>query len=135
MRDIRRYTDAVYYSLPVQLFVRHLRHYKVLLLFWVFVLAVLSGTIGASLGGAYLFLEPEYLGEENFWSYFIVGASLGTFLFAYMITFFINESYRFDFIARHKSPFYALFWNNLLVPGGFLLLFFVLFTPLSFGAE
>lgn len=124
MREIRRVADAVYYSLPIQLFVRHLRYYKVLLLFWIFLLALLSGMVGASLGGAYLLLEPEYLGKENFWSYFIVGSALGTFLFAYMITFFINESYRFDFIARHKSPFYALSLNNLLIPGGFLILYF-----------
>ncbi|MEM6804855.1 MAG: hypothetical protein AAF696_25885, partial [Bacteroidota bacterium] len=42
------------------------------------------------------------------------------FLFAYMITFYINESYRFHFVALSKSPFYTFSYNNLLVPLSFL---------------
>ena len=123
MPDVKRFLLAVYYSLPVQLFVRHIRHYKLLLLFWLVLLALITGGLGSALGGAYLFLEPEYMGRENFWSYFIVGSAMGGFLFAYMITLFINESYRFHFLGQHKSPFYVLSLNNMIVPGGFLLVY------------
>lgn len=123
MPDVKRFLRAVYYSLPVQLFVRHIRHYKLLLLFWLLLLALITGSLGSALGGAYLFLEPEYMGRENFWSYFIVGSAMGGFLFAYMVTLFINESYRFQFLGQHKSPFYVLSMNNLIVPGGFLLVY------------
>ncbi|MEM6344350.1 MAG: patatin-like phospholipase family protein [Bacteroidota bacterium] len=123
MPDVKRFLLAVYYSLPVQLFVRHIRHYKLLLLFWLVLLALITGGLGSALGGAYLFLEPEYMGRENFWSYFIVGSAMGGFLFAYMITLFINESYRFHFLGKYKSPFYVLSLNNMIVPGGFLLVY------------
>ncbi|MEL6842540.1 MAG: patatin-like phospholipase family protein, partial [Bacteroidota bacterium] len=90
-------------------------------------LALITGGLGSALGGAYLFLEPEYMGRENFWSYFIVGSAMGGFMFAYMITLFINESYRFQFLGQHKSPFYVLSLNNLIVPGGFLLVYIAYF--------
>jgi hypothetical protein len=119
---------AFYYSLPVRLVVRQLQHHKVLLLFWLLLLGVLSGWIGQDFGGAYLLLEPEYLGRESFESLFIVGSALGGFLFAYMITFYINESYRFPFLVQARHPFYLLSFNNLLVPGSFLLLYFYKFV-------
>jgi hypothetical protein len=127
MRNLKPLFDAVYFSLPVRLLVRQIQHHKILLLFWAIPLGLLSGGIAKGYGGAYLFLEPEYLGQESFWSLFLVGSALGAFLFAYMITLYINESYRFPFITRHRSPFYLLSFNNFLVPGSFLLVYFYQF--------
>lgn len=127
MKKIKQIFDAVYYSLPVRLLVRQLQHHKVLLIFWGLLLGIISGVIGKNFGAAYLLLEPEYLGKESFWSLFIVGSALGGFLFAYMITLYINESYRFSFIAQARSPFYVLSYNNMLVPGSFLVLYFYTF--------
>lgn len=114
----------IWYALPIRLLVRQLHSHKFLLLFWVFLLVMLSGGIGESFGGSYLFLEPEYLGQENFWSTFLVGSALGAFLFAYTITFYINESYRFHFLGFCKHPFFLLAYNNFLIPGSFLVLYF-----------
>ena len=124
MKALRRHLPAVYYSLPVQLFFRQLHNHKMLLVFWLLLIGLMSGWIGQKFGGAYLFLEPEYLGQEDFWSLFIVGSAIGGFMFAYTITLLINESYRYHFIARHKSPFYILAWNNFIIPGSFLLVYF-----------
>lgn len=125
----------IWYSLPVRLVVRQLHSHKFLLLFWIFLLAILSGAIGESFGGSYLFLEPEYLGKENFWSTLLVGSSLGAFLFAYMITFYINESYRFHFLGMRKHPFFLMAWNNQMVPGSFLLVYFYRFLTYHQTAE
>jgi len=110
-----------------------MRYHTLSLLIWVFLLATLAGWVGKGFGGAYLFLEPEYLGEEGFWSLFLVGGALGAFLFAYMVTFFINESYRFHFIALTRRPFFTLFYNNLLLPGSFIAWYFYQFV--SFHAR
>ncbi|GAB4421281.1 MAG: hypothetical protein OHK0039_35900 [Bacteroidia bacterium] len=108
--------------------VRQFQHYKSLLLFWLLLLGVISGFVGKGFGGAFLLLEPEYLGEERFWSLFIVGAALGAFLFAYMVTVYISESYRFHFLAFSRHPFFTFFYNNLLVPASFLVLYFIRFA-------
>ncbi len=131
------FIKKLWFSLPIRLVMRQLYSHKMLLLFWVFLLAVVSGAIGETFGGPYLFLEPEYLGQENFWSTLLVGSALGSFLFAYAITFYINESYRFHFIGFCKHPFFLMAYNNFLVPGSFLLLYFYRFISyhrsLSYG--
>ncbi len=129
-KKVKHIGRAFWYSLPIQLVLVQLRKHKAILLFWILLLAAVYGMVGSAFGGAYLFLEPEYLGEENFWSSFIVGSALGGFIFAYMITIYINESYRFHFIALSKHPFYTFAFNNLLIP--LLFLSFYLFCYLSF---
>lgn len=124
LSSLRILAKNLWFAFPVRLLVRQLHSHKFLLFFWVFLLIMLSGGIGESFGGAYLFLEPEYLGKENFWSTFLVGSGLGSFIFAYMITFYINESYRFHFLGFCKHPFFLLAYNNFLIPGSFLLLYF-----------
>ncbi|MEL7192475.1 MAG: hypothetical protein AAFO96_08550 [Bacteroidota bacterium] len=121
MKKIRPLFEMIRYSLPIRLMIRQLQHHKSVLIFWGILIGIISGAIAKNLGGAYLFLEPEYLGEENFWSVFLVGSALGGFLFAYMITIYINESYRFHFISATQHPFYVLAYNNLLIPLIFIL--------------
>ncbi len=127
IHTLQTFLQKAWYSLPVRLLIRQLQSHKVLLLFWFFLLAVLSGSIGESYGAPYLFLEPEYLGKENFWSTFLVGSALGSFLFAYTITFYINESYRFHFIGFCKHPFFLMAYNNFIVPGSLLAAYFYRF--------
>ncbi|MEM7659169.1 MAG: patatin-like phospholipase family protein [Bacteroidota bacterium] len=119
--------SRISHSLPVQLLKQQFQQQKGLLIFWVLLLALVYGGLGKGFGGAYLFLEPEYLGQENFWSNFIIGSALGAFLFAYAITLYIHESYRFPFVAMTQHPFYLFSFNNFLLPGGFLTLFFAQF--------
>ena len=135
MTQLKTFIANIFYAFPVRLLIRQIHKHKILLLFWLVLLSIASGWIGRDMGGAYLFLEPEYLGKESFWSLFIVGSTLGGFLFAYMITLFINESYRFHFVALTKSPFYTLSFNNLLVPGSFLIFYFYTFLQYHIGVS
>ncbi|MEZ4829677.1 MAG: hypothetical protein R3C61_25835 [Bacteroidia bacterium] len=124
MHKLRDIISAVYFSFPVQLLVRQIHHRKTLIAFWLIPLGFISGAIGKGFGGYHLFLDPEYLGRENFWSVFIVGSALGAFLFAYMITVYINESHKFHFVGKTHSPFYTFAFNNMLIPGFFLMIYF-----------
>lgn len=121
MREkIRRTIRIIWFALPIRLVIRQLRYHKYILLFWALLIGLVSGVVFRNFGGAYLFLEPEYLGRESFWSLFLVGSAIGGFLFAYMITIYINESYRFHFLALTESPFFTLAFNNGLIPIAFL---------------
>lgn len=117
---MKHFLTRLKHSLPVRLVARQIRRHKVLLLFWALLLGLLNGNIGESLGASQLFLSPEYLGHEDFWSVFITGSALGAFLFAYSITLYINESHRFHFIALTRHPFYTLAYNNFVIPGLFI---------------
>ena len=127
--------SAIMTSLPIQLLVIQVRNQKFVLLLWLVLIGVVSGWIAESLGGAFLLLEPEYLGEEGFWSTFIVGCALGGFIFAYMITLYIAESYRFNFIALTEHPFYVFAYNNLFLPGTFLFIYFYRFIEFHVSTQ
>ncbi|MDX2247442.1 MAG: hypothetical protein SF052_11730 [Bacteroidia bacterium] len=133
MNKLRDILTAVYFSFPIQILARQIQRRKTLITFWLVPLGFITGAIGKSVGGAHLFLDPEYLGKENFWSVFIVGSALGAFLFAYMITLYINESYNFHFIARSRSPFYTFAYNNFIIPGILLFAYFACFIEYHAG--
>jgi hypothetical protein len=135
MKKLRQIITAFRYSLPIRLLAIQLRKYKLLLLFWAVLLGIISGNLGAGLGFPYLFLEPEYLGEEGFLSLLVIGATLGAFLFAYMVTLYINESYRFPFIIRHKHPFIVFSLNNFILPLLLLAVYFFEFIVFHLETE
>ncbi len=133
MKKARRIFEALGYALPIQLLALQVKKYKLLLLFWFIVLGMISGSIGSGYGLTYLFLEPEYMGNESFLSLLLVGATLGTFVFAYLITLYINESYRYSFIALERHPFLIFSLNNSLLPA--LLLSIYLFRFAAFHID
>lgn len=128
MKKSRKILEALGYALPIQLLALQVRKYKLLLLFWMIVLGMISGSIGSGYGLTYLFLEPEYMGRESFLSILLTGATLGTFVFAYLITIYINESYRFSFIALERHPFLTFSLNNAILPALLLGLYFYRFS-------
>ena len=66
----------IYYSFPVQLLILHIKKNKSLLLWWLLLFGIITYNIAASYGGAYLFLDPEYLGKVNFLSFFWINFDL-----------------------------------------------------------
>lgn len=124
---IWNYTKAIYYSLPVQLLSVQIRYHKLELLAWAFLFLAITNNFGEALGVPYLFLEPEYLGETGFYSMFLLGIGLGTFTAAYSISCYISDSYRFYFIALEYRPFFLFFFNNLIIPTTFLIVYTVCF--------
>jgi hypothetical protein len=131
MKRIRSIYEALYYSLPMQLVVIQIRYQKFILVSWLFLFMVVTNNFGEAFGIPYLFLQPEYMGEESFYSNFLLGLGMGVFITAYMITSYITNSYRFPFLALEYHPFYVYFLNNFIIPVGFMLVYAICFLRLK----
>jgi hypothetical protein len=116
---MRKFFRQVFYSFPVQLLLLHLRSNLLLLSLWVFLLLLISGVIGRRYGFQYLFLDPEYLGEINFLSFYIVGMALGGFFMSWNLTTYLLSTQYFPFLASLARPFSKFSLNNLLLPLAF----------------
>jgi hypothetical protein len=91
---------------------------------WILLFFIITGSFGKSYGVPYLLLDPEYLGNVNFWSLLILGFAFGIFYIAYNITLYILESYRFPFLMIRRNPFPRFCLNNFFIP----LLFVIFYT-------
>ncbi|MDC0230395.1 patatin-like phospholipase family protein [Aureispira] len=107
-----------------------LKHNVLLLSLWGFLFVVLSGGFGASMGMHFLFLDPEYMGEVTFWSFFIIGLAYGGFLIAWNTSVYILNSYRFPFLASLHRPFAKFSFNNFLIP--FLFIVYYIYRVIKF---
>lgn len=112
----KRVWRKIIYSFPVQLLMLHLKRNLFLLFFWFFLVLVFTGNFGRVLGIPYLFLDPEYLNQVNFWSFFIVGFTLGGFTVAFNITCYILYGHEFSFLGVLEKPFTKFSINNSLLP-------------------
>lgn len=104
-----------------------------MLFFWVIIFGIVSESIAAKYGIPYLFLAPEYLGELSFWSYTIMGFSIGGFVMSFNITSYVVNSRRFPFIAALKNPFVRYCINNSLWP--LLFIIYYSFKVVTFHIE
>ena len=115
----------IYYSFPIQLLILHVKKNKSLLLWWLLLFGIITYNIGASYGGAYLFLDPEYLGKVNFLSFFWIGWGFGFFLLAWNIATYMTNAFRFPFLATLHSPFFHFCINNSLIPLAFVVTYLI----------
>lgn len=106
----------ILYALPTQILFHHLKKNLALLFIWFFFLASVLGGVGQVYGIHYLFLDPEYLNEVSFYSFFWVGLALGNFTIAFHITSYILDGHRFPFIGILEKPFSKYSVNNSLIP-------------------
>ena len=106
---------------PLQLLLVNLKRNHLLLLLWIILFGFVSKSLALKYGIPYLFLAPEYLDVVSFWSYFIMGFSIGGFVMVYNISSYIINSKRFPFIATLKRPFVKFCINNSLLPLIFIL--------------
>jgi hypothetical protein len=120
MRRIYSLFPVVAYSFPVQLLLNNLKRNHVLLLCWIILFAMITGSFGTYLGIPYLFLDPEYLNKVNFTSFFIMGLCTAAFTMAFHITCYINDGHRFTFVGTLSRPFTKFCINNSLIPLIFL---------------
>jgi len=81
---------------------------------------MISGNLGKYLGIPYLFLDPEYLNEVNFTSFFIIGLCIAGFTTAFHITCYINDGHRFTWVGAMSRPFTKFAINNSVIPIAFL---------------
>lgn len=87
-----------------------------MLFFWAWLVFVFTGNFGKVLGIPYLFLDPEYLNRVDFWSFFIVGFTLGGFTVAFNISSYILYGHKYSFLGVLERPFTKFSINNSLLP-------------------
>ncbi|MBT1700630.1 patatin-like phospholipase family protein [Fulvivirgaceae bacterium PWU4] len=120
MRRLYFLFPAIAYSFPVQLLLNNFRRNHVLVLCWIVLFAMITGSFGKYLGIPYLFLDPEYLNKVNFTSFFIIGLCVAGFTTAFHITCYINDGHRFSFVGTLSRPFTKFAINNSVIPILFL---------------
>lgn len=120
MRRLYFFLTKVFYSFPVQLFLVQIKRNQALVLIWVLLFTMITGSFGKYLGIPYLFLDPEYLNKVNFVSFFIMGFLTGSLATAFNITSYINDGHRFSFVGALTKPFSKFSLNNSLLPLSFL---------------
>lgn len=113
---MHRILRGIFRFLPVQLLFLHFRKYQLLLIFWVILLATITGNFASHFGAVSLFLAPEYIGEINFVSMFLLGGSFAVFTMAWHITTFIIHSHRIPFMGALRQAFLKYCINNSLLP-------------------
>ena len=122
---MKAWLKGFFYSFPIQLVFLHVRKYQVILLFWFVLFATVNGSFMKTFGADSLFLAPEYLGNVNSFSSAIVGASIGMFIMSWNISTFILFSRHFRFLAATTNPFLKYCINNSIIPGVFLIFYFI----------
>lgn len=131
MRWLYSFLPVIAYSFPVQLLLNNIRRNLVLLLCWIILFAMITGSFGKYLGIPYLFLDPEYLNKVNFASFFIMGLCTAGFTTAFHITCYINDGHRFTFLGALSKPFTKFCINNSVIP----LIFFIVYIYQIIGFQ
>ncbi len=126
MKKIRTLIEAIRYSFPVRLLLNHVKRNQILLLWWLLLFLIISGSFGRYLGIPYLFLDPVYLNEVSFTSFLIMGVVLGGLSMVFHITSYILDGPRYTFIGTKARPFTTFSLNNSIIPLGFLITYFVM---------
>lgn len=111
---------SIYYFLPVQLFLLHFRKYQLLVVFWLILVATITGNLASHFGASSLFLAPEYLGKINFVSMMLLGCCMAVFMMTWHITTFIIHSKRIPYMGARRHAFLIYCINNSLLPLIFL---------------
>jgi len=123
MKKMNKKIDNLLYSFPIQLLTLHVRSNHYLILIWLLLVLLLTGTIGSHFGIQYLFLDPEYLGKVNFWSFLFMGMSFGGFFITWNLTTYLLSAHYFPFLATLNRPFTKYSLNNFIVPLTFVIIF------------
>lgn len=116
LRKLYFLAPQVAYSFPVQLLLNNFRRNHVLMLCWIILFSMITGSFGKYLGIPYLFLDPEYLNKVNFTSFFIMGVVIAGFITAFHITCYIVDGHRFSFVGTLSRPFTKFVINNSIIP-------------------
>lgn len=120
-----KFFRSIYRFFPLQLLIVHFKRNQVIILFWVLLLAIITGNLFSKIGVPALFLTPEYFGEIDFMSYFIYGLAFGSFIIAFNISSYIVNSHYFPFIATLTRPFIKYSLNNFIIPISFIVVYLI----------
>lgn len=122
---MKKYLAGIFYSLPIQLVLLHIRRYQVLLVFWYILFATISGNFLEAYGANSLYLAPEYLNKVNALSTAMVGFCIAIFIMSWNITTFILHAKHIKFLATTAQPFLKYCINNALIPLAFIITYIV----------
>lgn len=120
-----KYYQAFMRFFPVQLLIVHIKYNLVLIAFWAIPFAFVLRLTGNAFGVPLLFLDPEYLGKVDFFSFLVLGLSFGGFTMAYQIASYIVNSSRFPFLASVSRPFVKYTVNNFFFPLAFVITYLI----------
>ena len=120
------FLNRVIYFFPIQLLLLHFKRNHILLFFWVLLFLYITGNFGSGFGIDTLFLAPIYLESTSFWSFLIVGFSLGGLIMSFHIYSYILFSRDFKFLATLSRPFLKFCLNNMLIPFSFIILYIIM---------
>lgn len=120
---------------PIQLVLVHLKSNQLLMVFWLLLFAFITKYWGRNYGVPLLFLDPEYLGEVNFFSYLLLGLSFGAFQMAFQISSYLVNCRNFPFLASLNRPFVKYTINNSIIPIAFLLTYAWMNISFQFSNE
>ncbi|MEO0338471.1 MAG: patatin-like phospholipase family protein, partial [Bacteroidota bacterium] len=126
---------SIYTSFPIQLLIMQIRSHHLLLFLWISLFLMVGGVMGTKFGLHYLFLDPEYLGQTGFLSYFIIGIAFGCFFLTWNLTSYLLLAHDFPFLATLGRPFTKFCINNFLVPLSFLLFYVGAIASFKNGEE
>jgi len=121
---MKNWLSNIFYSFPIQLFILHFRKFQVLLVFWYLLGSTINSGFMKTYGADALLLSPEYMGNVNWFSAFIVGIAWGVFVMSWNVTTFILHSKRCKFLATTTNPFLKYCINNAVLPIAFLVFYF-----------
>jgi hypothetical protein len=117
----RFFPERFIYSFPIQLFVMHIKKNQLMLVYWVVLFGFVTQSFSNRFGIPYLFLDPEYNGQVDALSFFLVGITCGAFIMAFNISSYILNSFRFPFLACLSKTFQKYSFNNFIIPGFFVM--------------
>lgn len=121
----KKYFHYAFFSFPIQLLLLHIKKHPLLLMFWAVLFGFILQFLGVNYGIPLLFFEPEYLDNVNFFSFLVIGFAMGGFITAWNISFYILNSYRFEFLASSVNPFVQFCLNNSIIPLAFTIVYIV----------
>jgi hypothetical protein len=116
----------IYYFFPVQLLILHFKKNQFFLVLWGMLFLTVCNAFGRAYGIPYLVLDPEYLGQVDFFSFAILGASFAGFMVTWNISTYTLNAHQFQFLAAFKRPFAVYSLNNAVIPVAFLITFFTI---------
>jgi hypothetical protein len=111
------------YNLPLQLFIHNLKRNLIIFALWGLLFGIVTENVASMLGVPSLFLDVEYRGEVNFWSFFLLGASVGIFIMSYHIICYILNAPHFSFLGYLSRPFTIFCVNNSTIPLLFMIVY------------
>jgi hypothetical protein len=109
--------------LPLVLVFHQIKHNVIALLYWAFLFAVITDSVGTTFGLSYLFLSPEFSGSVSWLSFASIGFAFGGFTMAFHSYSYYKIAPRFPFLTVLSKPFVRFCMNNSLIPFAFVIVY------------